>query len=284
MVLPRRVPRRLELQRELGRDDYQPVFLGDRATDEFPAVGRGNQWRNTLVVQGAHGILSVAGPLMVDSTTDGAVSVGATGDLVATGYYTAGTGIATCAPMGMAMCPPLWAPLPPRATRSGRWRPVSPDRGSCNVAGSVDTCTPGTYAMDPHPGGGPVTTVVFQPGIYVFNNGLTLNGPISVQGSSVLFYISGGKANLTPKSWSITPPSSGTYNGILLFQSRTNTMNTVVLGGNASTTSMSGLIYVPTAPVQFMSNIMGMTTNTLTVGSLWAQTVTVQDNTSVVVG
>jgi prepilin-type N-terminal cleavage/methylation domain-containing protein len=280
----------------LGDSNYNPnsdatiakqCFVVTAPPTQFSMVVAATSGANTLVVQGAHGNLSVVGPLMIDSSTDAAVQAATAGDLTSTGpqagFYTAGAGIATCTGAG---CPLLWAgpispPNDPLATLTAPSPP--PPGGSCTKSGSVTTCQPGTYAADPKPGTGPtggVTTIVFNSGNYVFNNGLTVNGNLAVQGSGVFFYISGGKATLTTTSVNLSAPSSGAYQGILLFQSRTNTTNTVVLGANnAGASSLQGMIYVPKASVQFNNN----NNMALTVGSLWAQTVTVQDNAVVVV-
>ena len=173
---------------------------------------------------------------MVDSTTDGAVSCGNPGrpDVERNAVRLLHRRERSRHLHRARLYRPLVVrpSLNPRRPAFDAGSAVCPDRGSCNKSGSVDTCTPGTYATDPKPGGGGVTRSSSRPGIYVFNGGLTLSGPIAVTGSGVFFYISGpgGKANLTPASMNITPPSSGPYQGILLFQARNNTTNTVVLG------------------------------------------------------
>jgi hypothetical protein len=143
--------------------------------------------------------------------------------------------------------------------------------------GNSDTVTfsPGIYQYIKITGG----NVTFNPGIYVVGpvtgsqppngnpqQGLTMNGG-TVTGSGVMFYNTGSdyQADGTPDSSdgsslgttsapfgsvtfggngsiNLSPPTSGTFNGILFYQRRWNN-STDSVGGNGTTVNLSGTIY-----------------------------------------
>jgi hypothetical protein len=144
--------------------------------------------------------------------------------------------------------------------------------------GNSDTVTfsPGIYQSIKITGG----NVTFNPGIYVLGpvtgsqppngsppQGLTMNGG-TVTGSGVMFYNTGSDYNAdgTPDSSdgstlgtdsnavygsvtfggngsiNLSPPTSGTFNGILFYQRRWNN-STDSVGGNGTTVNLGGTIY-----------------------------------------
>ena len=194
-----------------------------------------------------HGSLSVVGPLMVDSSSVGAVMTRCRGRPDGDRLVHRRRAFRRPAPVRVAArcgCT-IALPADPLATLAA---PTGPGQGACTVTGAVDNCTPGSYSKDPNPGG-PVTTVNFSAGVYLFNAGLTLNGPnMTVNGAGVFFYIAQGKATLTPANWNVSAPTSGAYQGILLFEAR-NDMQPVVLGNNTTAATLPGMIYAPDALV-----------------------------------
>ncbi|HEV2950198.1 MAG TPA: hypothetical protein VGX70_22660, partial [Gemmataceae bacterium] len=99
--------------------------------------------------------------------------------------------------------------------------------------------------------------LVLNPGIYVIKGGgLLVSGSATVKGSGILIYNAGsnypnsggsfGAITLSNSgSISLTPATSGTYVGILIFQARDNTQ-TLSLSG-VSVAGISGDIYAPSA-------------------------------------
>jgi hypothetical protein len=91
------------------------------------------------------------------------------------------------------------------------------------------------------------TNVTFDPGLYVFNGTTTINGESSVTGSGVTLYVT---ANGTPptfngiSSLSLSPPTSGNYDGVLYYQVPSNTQSPIF---NGVSMTISGLIYAPGA-------------------------------------
>jgi Flp pilus assembly protein TadG len=92
--------------------------------------------------------------------------------------------------------------------------------------------------------------VTLNPGIYVINGGILsfLSGK-TTGGNGVFFYLTGG-AHLTidnNANVNLTAPSSGAYNGILIFQDPLDTQPMTVGGG--ANLSFNGGIYAPSSDV-----------------------------------
>lgn len=115
------------------------------------------------------------------------------------------------------------------------------------------TLNPGVYNGGLTLSGGG-SSVTMNPGVYYMKGGgFTVSNGVPVKGSGVTIYIDngGGQFNLINGGGSInlSPPSSGTYAGISLYQDRANT-NTVFFG-NGSSVSITGTIYAAGAMIQF---------------------------------
>jgi hypothetical protein len=139
-----------------------------------------------------------------------------------------------------------------------------PDPTSSNVygVGQNTIINPGEYL-------GPVTvgpgTTALTPGIYIFEQGLTVAGTATLTGKGVMLFI--GVPNAVPGvpqpnaaftvqgngEVNITPQLSGTYQGISVFQSRSDA-NPMVIAGNGSGNIYGGLIYAPAANVGISGN------------------------------
>jgi hypothetical protein len=128
-----------------------------------------------------------------------------------------------------------------------------------NVTGSGNVVlSPGEYngiSVNLNPGG----TVTLQPGIYLINGGgLNINSG-SITGTGVMIYNgadsshTAGPINISPDSIvNLSPPTSGTYAGVTLFQSSKVT-NTVTIQGNHNK-RITGAIYAPQAKVDLLTN------------------------------
>jgi len=103
-------------------------------------------------------------------------------------------------------------------------------------------------------------TIALSPGIYYLEKGISLSGQAQLTGTNVMLYNTGsGSSNgidLTGQGvWSLSPPQSGTYQGISIFQSR-NTADTSTptkLAGNGGS-GVTGTIYTPTTPTTLSGN------------------------------
>ncbi|MBV8066351.1 MAG: Tad domain-containing protein [Candidatus Eremiobacteraeota bacterium] len=120
-----------------------------------------------------------------------------------------------------------------------------PSTASCssyNANGlTAATMTPGCYNSVLING----SSVTMQPGVYVFNGSTTFNGS-TIAGSGVTIYVtaSGTPPDFNGNNVNITPPTSGSYNGVLYYQVPSNAQAPIF---NGSSVNFEGLIYAPGA-------------------------------------
>ncbi|MDD2486087.1 MAG: Tad domain-containing protein [bacterium] len=121
-----------------------------------------------------------------------------------------------------------------------------------NIRGNrMITLNPGVYTGKLAIGGN--AAVTFNPGTYIFQNGIEINGNAAVTGSDVLIYNQGGPLSFTGNTRiNLTPPTSGDYAGISIFQAHTNN-NTMTITGNADW-SIQGTFYLPNAGLELQGN------------------------------
>ncbi|GAC1551450.1 MAG: hypothetical protein NVS2B5_08320 [Beijerinckiaceae bacterium] len=100
-------------------------------------------------------------------------------------------------------------------------------------------------------------SVTLQSGLYYFKGAtISVTGATNITGSGVTLFLDknsslslGGTGTI-----SLAAPTSGTYAGILLFQSRSTAVSqTISLGGNG-TMSLNGTLYVPSATLSMGGN------------------------------
>lgn len=111
--------------------------------------------------------------------------------------------------------------------------------------------------------------VVFSPGVYDFEGGFTVNsGPPSVTGSGVTFYNNGGSIIIDTSPTNLTPPTTGNYAGVLVFQPSTNSsqfhINTTAGQG------WQGMLYFPSANMMIdgaLSSWLLVVANSITLNS-----------------
>ena len=114
----------------------------------------------------------------------------------------------------------------------------------------------GTYGPGYYPNGIGLTggTATLNPGLYYIENGITLRGNSQVTGTGVCIYLATGASSTGGGAMlNLTPPTSGTYQGIAYFQSRTNT-TTADIGGVGSF-EIQGTMYLPNAMLMMSGNV-----------------------------
>ena len=125
--------------------------------------------------------------------------------------------------------------------------PATLGTGSCNGSG---VCSPGVYASTLSR----TTNTTFQPGIYYLQNGMSITGttaltcPTCTAGQGVLLYIASGSVTFAGSS-SVNLPASntGVYKNVLFFQARSDTNEFKIAGnsGSGTTNVLGGVVYVP---------------------------------------
>jgi hypothetical protein len=87
------------------------------------------------------------------------------------------------------------------------------------------------------------STVTFNPGIYILQGGITASGGSTLIGNGVMLY-NGGQLTISGGgSIQLTPPDSGPYQGVTVFQARGNTAKATLSGGSGSI--FAGSYYFP---------------------------------------
>ncbi|HLU43313.1 MAG TPA: prepilin-type N-terminal cleavage/methylation domain-containing protein [Microthrixaceae bacterium] len=152
--------------------------------------------------------------------------------------------------------------------------------GSCQFQDGVNVCHPGVYTEEFPPsvsGAGGVKDYVLLPGVYALDAGLKVtNG--SLAGDGVLLFNRSGTISVHGADLQLSPPASGAYSGILVFQARTNTAK-ITINGNAVLASLAGTIYAPAS----QGVVLGGGNGTLRIGRVIAENLEVSGNGTVIV-
>ena len=132
--------------------------------------------------------------------------------------------------------------------------------GSCSSSqgfngGSANSLTAGCYQGLSWQGSGSLN---LGSGLYIIDGNLSLTGSGAVTGSNVTFYIT-GKTSVTGGTLNLSAPTSGAYNSILIFQSRSSSENLKFSGMSGST--LNGIVYAPTANLTFTGSSAGTNYN-----------------------
>ena len=165
--------------------------------------------------------------------------------------------------------------------------PIPNDSQNPQRTASGKTLQPGVYCQPVSLSNGDFTLTT---GLYVFEAGFAVSGPTSVTGDGVLLFIGHGSNSpcgaTTPsfdlsnkQSFSLTPWNGGAYSGTNLVLWQSASTPDLNISGQSAATSLSGVIYAPTATLNLSSG-----NGSLTIGAVIAKSVLVQGNGSVVVG
>jgi prepilin-type N-terminal cleavage/methylation domain-containing protein len=116
---------------------------------------------------------------------------------------------------------------------------------------------PGTYPQDPQAGG---VEHPFDPGVYVFCDGLSGDVTANLQGGPIggtFFYFAGGSYNVClpysngcQANVQIAPPTSGQYDGLAIWQKRQDPAATPPMVMSKGLVNIAGTVYAPSAVVE----------------------------------
>ena len=243
---------------------FGAAITGSGLTVQARAVARGQPQKlgllllnasmsGALSASGASSVIANGAGITVDSTSNQALVLNGSAVLqapaiaVSGGYSSSGRISGTVIGGATPMVDPLKSLQPPQLSNypiQSSW-PLYIDTGSV-------TLQPGIYQGGIHLSGNAAVTL--QPGLYILNGGtLDVSGSASLVGNGVTIYLSslwpdevdlGGSGSVV-----LTPPTSGPYQGISLYQDRLNNQNIYVRG--TASVQVTGLIYAPAAQVQF---------------------------------
>ena len=206
--------------------------------------------------------INLPGRVYVDSSSSSALSASGNAEIKATvidvhgGVQKSGNASFSPAPITLAATTP-----DPHAALASPSTSGLTNYGSESLSGnSSATIEPGIYSQISASGNG---TLTFDSGLYIIEGGgLTVSGNASVTDFGVTIFNAGNKYSTTGGtygsislsgngSYNLSPPTSGTYAGVVIFQSRDNT-KVLTLSGNAS--GMTGTIYAPAAELTESGN------------------------------
>jgi Flp pilus assembly protein TadG len=226
---------------------------------------------DTIHLQGSFDV-SAPGCAVIDDSnaSDALVFTGGGGTLTAgsvgvVGGATGATGDSTPAPVtGIApeSDPLANLPAPTYNAASCTAPPTGTTWGPATAGGTV--CYSGDISVK--------NAVTMSAGTYVFPGPLDFSGNGSLTGTGVTLYFPGpngtlggpGNGNTT---LNLTAPTSGTYNGILIYQDPSDT-NTGEFNGTPIT-NLTGIIYMPNAELEISGNTTVNLDTDLIIGSLY---------------
>jgi Flp pilus assembly protein TadG len=186
-------------------------------------------------------------------------------------------------PLAGVITPPTYDPASCTAP------PSAPKKGSKAVTwgttAGATTCYSGTIKV--------TATVTLTAGVYVIPGTLDFSGGGSITGTGVTFYIppggtfgNNGAGNTT---LDLTAPTSGPYDGVVIYQDAANT-NQIYLNGTP-VVGLTGVIYAPSAQLDLGGNTKAGVTQTFitdfVVGSLYDfgnATLNIENYTTIVPG
>ena len=192
-------------------------------------------------------------------------------------------------------------PLNGGCSTSGDGYPTATGSTAITESGATDSTTTVISGTYPGPGIGkaicftqPITIqtsatipVSLGAGIYVFANGVTINGfnggqVNSAAGGTTLDIYNGALSVLTNTTFDLVAPTAGETNGIAIMEPAPNTSTLTIQKGNA-VGSITGIIYAPDAQLYLQDsgcgNCTSLTLNAdIIVGTLFDQTATIQLN------
>ena len=203
-------------------------------------------------------------------STNGTINVATAANHVVGGWHMTGNSGDVSLPPSRAGHfddPLIGVPVPTPTSAPVQTCPTFPGKpGTVTLQPGVYDCTidpQGQWGLQFEPGdyyitGGIVINgggnVSFGQGLYFLQGeGLTITGNGVVTGDGVTFYIDEGQVTLTGTSdTQLTAPTSGTYEGIVIFQNRTLT-STVNMSGGATADGW-GAVYAAGAQIHLVGN------------------------------
>lgn len=185
-----------------------------------------------------------------NSTASNAFTDSASGNVTAQaieivgGYSKSGSGAVSPTPNTSAI--PVGDPL--------AYLPAPNIPGGCSAALNISGSSPTHISRGCYQGlsDSASALLTLDPGLYIINGDLSLSGSGGVTGTGVTFYVTGKMKMSSSGALTISAPTSGTYNGIVYFQSRTDS-NAVSFTGSGGST-VSGIFYAPDATFTYSAS------------------------------
>jgi len=202
-------------------------------------------------IQGSTDVELIKCVMAANSSSTSAIYRNGSGEISAECAYAVGatSGLVSSSSVNLACGKPLEYRLPVIDTLASLPLPTD---SPCQTVPNKKTkiLDPGTYCGERISG-----EVGLNPGTYVLKGGsVDLGGNGYLVGSNVtIFLLNDAKFTINGNERvALTPPTSGTYAGITIYQERTN-LNTMKINGTSGST-IDGFVYVPGAQVAYNGN------------------------------
>lgn len=226
------------------------IYLTDAAGTAFTANGK---YQINASGCGLY-VNSTSSSAMTGKGSSGSIDVASVSAVGSTSGYTANFASGTT----------MTSDVLPEAIPFTGINPPSPTGCVAPSGGKLTSSTgPGCYSGAVTIGGG----ITLSAGTYIFTGDVTING--SVSGTGVAFDITTGALTVKPGSATInlTPPTSGTFNGVSIYMPATNS-NTIGLQAGSATGTIAGFIVAPGATFTMQDNGGSMTIGGLVVDNI----------------
>jgi hypothetical protein len=186
------------------------------------------------------------------------------------GQYThSGSASVTPAPVASsAMSDPL-ASLP---------QPTVPSSGCAGVqVNPTAALTPGCYNGIVLSGSAKLN---LNPGLYIINGGISYSGSPTINGTGVTLFMTGGLSGSGSLGLNLIAPTSGTYDGIALFLSRSDSSGLTISGSNGM--NFQGIIYAPDSNLTLSgSSAINLVSDIIVKNITFSGSTTIQNYTSI---
>lgn len=238
---------------------FSTVTVKARAVAGVPTAGDTCIWvmansGASMNLQGAYDIEAPGCGIYVNSPAGDAFSTTGNGGTVNAKFLDV---VGNSPPSHQTSPTPATINAAPRKSPWGDITGPTPSNGQCTTVDSTTTSITGTVTG---PGFGyatcftkavTITNATLGAGTYVFENGVSLSGTVTVNSGTIDIY--SGTFNQGNATLNITAPTSGPYNGIAILQPSTNTNQLQVQFGSSDQT-LDGYIYAPGAQVYLQDN------------------------------
>jgi Flp pilus assembly protein TadG len=252
---------------------FGAIFSGSSLPVQARAVGLGRSKKYGMILLQAtgpdafldktNGAVTVAGPIIVNSTDLTAYDQLGSGAVTADSFQIAGnykdSGGLMVGPIntGVSPTPDPLASIPQPTLSNYTLRSST----ALSLTSGTTILQPGIYQGGVQIGG--TANVTLTSGIYIMDGGgFQFTGTGSVTGSGVMIYNTSVNAPAGPISFGagvgiLSPPTSGTYQGISFFQDRSLTQPLTMTGNGVN--QITGVVYAPGCTVILTENGSALT-------------------------
>lgn len=259
---------------------FKSVTVAARAVAGVPTNNLACMWimgtgDETLDLQGAYNIQAPGCGVYVNSPSASAFIDTGNGGIVNAAFLDV---VGNSPPAHQTTPTPTTVQAAPRTDPWGNFSGANPSSGGCTTTSSATTVTgevdgPGTNNVMCFTSAVTLNDATLGPGTYLFENGVTVSGTVTVNGGTLDIY--SGTFNQGNAILNISAPTTGPYNGIAIMQPSSNTNQLQVQFGSSNQT-LDGYIYTPGSQVYLQDHGGGVTATGLVAESFFDKASTVR--------